>query len=105
MTITDGGPYLGAQTATLVIDPVSLGTAGTYDAVCMNACGYVTSVAVTLTVICPPDFDGSGVVQIADIFAYLNAWFAGDIASDTNANGTLAVADIFEYLNLWFAGC
>jgi hypothetical protein len=26
---------------------------------------------------CPADYDGSGQLQVADIFAYLNSWFAG----------------------------
>jgi hypothetical protein len=26
---------------------------------------------------CPADFDGSGVVAVPDIFAFLSAWFAG----------------------------
>jgi hypothetical protein len=105
VTVMDGGPFLGAQTATLYVNPVSLGTAGAYDAVCINQCGYISTTSVTLTIICPADFDGSGVVQVADIFAYLNTWFAGDIAADTNADGHLAVQDIFDFLNVWFAGC
>ncbi|HMN42452.1 MAG TPA: hypothetical protein PKE29_16550 [Phycisphaerales bacterium] len=26
---------------------------------------------------CPADFDHSGSLQVADVFAFLNAWFAG----------------------------
>jgi hypothetical protein len=43
-------------------------------------------------------------VQVADIFAFLNAWFAGDLSADINGGG-LAVSDIFAFLNAWFAGC
>ena len=45
-----------------------------------------------------------GMVSVADIFAFLNAWFAGNPQADINGGG-LAVQDIFDFLNLWFAGC
>jgi hypothetical protein len=54
---------------------------------------------------CAPDFDGNGSLQVADIFAFLNAWFAGDSTADFDANGSLQVADIFAFLTSWFAGC
>jgi hypothetical protein len=50
------------------------------------------------------DFDGVGGLTVQDIFAYLNAWFAGDPRADFNGGG-LAVQDIFDFLNAWFAGC
>jgi hypothetical protein len=55
--------------------------------------------------VCRADFDGSGTLGVADIFNFLNAWFAGDARSDFDNSGTLAVADIFAFLNAWFAGC
>jgi hypothetical protein len=54
---------------------------------------------------CAPDFDHDGHVAVADIFAFLNAWFAGDPRADFSGNGVLEVADIFAFLNAWFAGC
>lgn len=54
---------------------------------------------------CAADFDGSGTVQVADVFAFVNAWFAGDVRADADGNGTLAVADIFAFLSAWFGGC
>jgi hypothetical protein len=54
---------------------------------------------------CPPDFDGSGAVNVIDIFAMLNAWFSGDISADFNHDGHLSVQDIFDFLNAWFGGC
>lgn len=105
VTITDGGPYLGAQTATLVINPTSAGVRGTYDAVCINTCGYVASDPATLTIICPADYNGDTHVNVQDIFDFLTGWFAGDIAADWNADGHIVVQDIFDYLTAWFAGC
>jgi hypothetical protein len=53
---------------------------------------------------CDGDFNCSGTLEVADIFDYLAAWFAGDPATDLNGDG-LSVQDIFRYLNAWFAGC
>jgi hypothetical protein len=54
---------------------------------------------------CRVDFDADGHVAVADIFAFLNAWFAGDSRTDFDNDGHIAVADIFAFLNAWFAGC
>lgn len=62
-------------------------------------------VAGNPTTCCPANFDGAGGLVVADVFAYLNAWFAGDPSTDFNASGALEVADIFAFLNAWFAGC
>jgi hypothetical protein len=54
---------------------------------------------------CRADFDLSGTLEVADIFAFLNAWFAGDPRADFDGESGLQVADIFAFLNAWFAGC
>ncbi len=54
---------------------------------------------------CAPDFDGVNGLTIQDIFAFLNAWFAGDPRADFNGVNGLSVQDIFDFLNAWFAGC
>jgi hypothetical protein len=68
--------------------------------------GYLTAAgAGTLHVkTCQADFDCDGTVAVADIFAFLNAWFAGAPQADINGSG-LSVQDIFDFLNLWFVGC
>lgn len=48
------------------------------------------------------DWDCSGTVEIGDIFAFLNDWFAN--RGDFNSDGSNAIGDIFEFLNAWFAG-
>jgi hypothetical protein len=48
------------------------------------------------------DFDGNGVVDIADIFAYLSAHQAGLPSADTNGDGQVTQQDLFDYLDLWF---
>ncbi len=105
VTVMDGGPYLGAQTSTLFINPTSSSTGGTYDAVCINTCGYVTSNPATLTIICPADYNGDTVVNVQDIFAFLNGWFALDPVADFNSTNGITPQDIFDFLGAWFAGC
>lgn len=53
---------------------------------------------------CAADFDGSGDATVQDVFAFLNAWFAGDVRTDLDGDG-VNVQDIFLFLNTWFAGC
>jgi hypothetical protein len=62
----------------------------------------------------PADFDENGALSPADIFAFLNAYFArctgGMLAAcrgrnaDFNNDGTLAPADIFAFLTAYFTG-
>ncbi len=54
---------------------------------------------------CAADFDGNGTRDVADIFAYLSAWFAQNIRADMDGVPGVAVPDIFFFLSLWFAGC
>jgi hypothetical protein len=52
---------------------------------------------------CPQDHDQSGALDVADIFAFLADWFAGE--ADFDGNGETEVGDIFAFLAAWFAGC
>jgi hypothetical protein len=54
---------------------------------------------------CLADFDGSGVHEVEDVFAFLIAWFADLPSTDYNGNGHRDVPDIFAFLSAWFAGC
>lgn len=59
------------------------------------------------------DWNRSGDLSIADIFDFLNGWFAGCLeesptcpsSADINHSGALEVQDIFDFLNAWFGGC
>ncbi|MBY0311434.1 MAG: S8 family serine peptidase [Phycisphaerales bacterium] len=61
--------------------------------------------ATSFSVRCGADYNNDGAVTVADIFDFLNDWFASSLRADFNANGTPDVADIFDFLNAWFAGC
>ena len=59
---------------------------------------------------CAADFDGGGGVTVADLFAYLDAWFAqfpggapGAPNADFDHDFDVDVADLFGYLDAWFA--
>lgn len=54
---------------------------------------------------CRADFNNDGPVTTQDLFAFLNAWFAGSPQADIDQSGSVASADIFEFVNAWFAGC
>jgi hypothetical protein len=54
---------------------------------------------------CPADFNNVGGVELLDIFAFLNAWFANDPSADFNLQGGVELLDIFAFLNAWFNGC
>ncbi|MBY0261822.1 MAG: hypothetical protein K2Q20_05735 [Phycisphaerales bacterium] len=65
----------------------------------------VRAAEVATTPACRADFNGSGVVEVSDIFAFLSAWFASDLRADVNDDGSRTVSDIFAFLTLWFARC
>ncbi len=54
---------------------------------------------------CRADFDNNGTLAVPDIFAFLSAWFGGDLRADFNNSGGNDVPDIFAFLSAWFAGC
>jgi hypothetical protein len=83
--LVNNGHFSGVATNTLTINSVyDPGTgpdwtdAGSYSCQVTNLCGSVTSGNINFTVlVCAADFNNSGILEVADIFAFLNAWFAG----------------------------
>jgi hypothetical protein len=60
---------------------------------------------LSVRIYCPGDFSRDGTTTVADIFGFLNAWFAASPSADANCDGAVAVTDIFDFLEAWFAGC
>jgi hypothetical protein len=61
----------------------------------------------TTTPCCYPDYNKVNGIGVADIFDFLNDWFAGKLFANTGGDGntgTLSVQNIFDFLNAWFAG-
>ena len=57
---------------------------------------------------CYADFNHNGVIEVQDIFDFLNAWFSGSPYTRIGGDGALPtrIQDIFDFLNLWFTqGC
>jgi hypothetical protein len=59
----------------------------------------------TVRSVCAADFDCSGSLGSGDIFAYLNAWFAGDPRAEFDGVAGLTTGDVLSYLSAWFVGC
>ncbi len=63
---------------------------------------YISPAVVT---VCVADVNNSGVVDIIDIFEFLNAWFGLRPPADFDLSGDISTQDIFTFLNSWFRGC
>jgi hypothetical protein len=50
------------------------------------------------------DFNVDGVVNVQDIFDYLESWVAGTERADFNRDGATSVQDIFDFLSAWSDG-
>jgi hypothetical protein len=82
--LANNGRISGVNTDTLVISPVarngsesSWTDSGTYTCDVTNLCGTATASVSFTALWCPADFNQSSTLEVADIFAFLNAWFAG----------------------------
>ncbi len=100
----DGGPEDGDGMVDGQVKIISYGA--NFDMHDVNGDGVIDQDDVELcSPPCAADFDGSGVLSAADIFAFLNAWFAGLPDADFDGQSGLGVTDIFAFLNAWFSGC
>ncbi len=51
------------------------------------------------------DLSGDGIIDIADVFAFLNAYNSMDSAADLTGDGTVDISDVFAFLDAYNAGC
>ncbi|MCA9302487.1 MAG: hypothetical protein KC996_00045 [Phycisphaerales bacterium] len=54
---------------------------------------------------CPVDITGDGILDIADVFAYLDLFGLLDPAADFTGDGVLDIFDVFAFLDAYSAGC
>lgn len=54
---------------------------------------------------CPVEINGDGVLDNADIAAYVALFLAGDLAADMNGDGVLDNGDVGAFVALFIAGC
>jgi ELWxxDGT repeat protein len=72
--------------------------------------GFIGSELAVLD-LCPADIDNSGVVDIADVLAFLQQWFAelgqtgSALVADHSRDLRVDVEDLFAFLGEFFAGC
>jgi hypothetical protein len=50
------------------------------------------------------DINGDGILDVFDIFAYLDLFNAGDLSADFTSDGSLDVFDVFAFLEVFNAG-
>ncbi|MBY0312515.1 MAG: hypothetical protein K2W85_10620 [Phycisphaerales bacterium] len=100
----DGGPEDGDGLMNGSVKIISFGS--NFDRHDLNSDGVIDGADLQLVpAACRADFDTSGSLSAADIFGFLNAWFAGESTADFNASGSINAEDIFAFLNAWFLGC
>lgn len=104
--VTGAATVSGSATGTLQVGDLRLQgpNVATFRVIATGECGPSTSTGLTLYV-CGADFDCNGHLAVADIFAYLNAFFAGDPRADYNGLAGLQVSDVFGFLSVWLNGC
>ncbi len=61
--------------------------------------------APTACDLCVADFDGDGVVEVTDLFGFLNAWFEVQCLADLDKQNAVNLDDLMIYLSWFFAGC
>jgi len=54
---------------------------------------------------CPADFTGDGVLDVFDVFAFLDAFNTMDASADFTDDGEFDIFDVFAYLDAFTAGC
>jgi hypothetical protein len=79
---------------------------GTGNPVPISSSSGADNAYATLTVPCPADYDGNGVINSTDVSEFINQWFTdqadGTFASDFDRNGTVNSTDVSEFINAWF---
>jgi len=60
---------------------------------------------LTPTGICPADFTHDGVLDIFDVFAFLDAFNTQDPIADLTGDGVFDIFDVFAYLDAFNTGC
>jgi hypothetical protein len=54
---------------------------------------------------CLADWNASDDVDVFDLLAYLDDWFAGSVEAELDGSAGVDVFDLLSYLDLWFVGC
>jgi hypothetical protein len=101
-----GATINGANSASLLIAGAGCASGDLYDVVVSNACGSVTSAAVSLSVFCcPADFNGDGSADFFDYLDFVAAFDAEDPSADFNEDGGVDFFDYLDFVAAFDVGC
>jgi hypothetical protein len=100
----NGGRVSGARAATLSISGAIPADQGQYTVVISTSCTSTTSAAAGL-VVCRPDLNGDGQVNVQDYLAFLQLYAAADPRADFNSDGHVNVQDYLAFLQVFAGGC
>jgi hypothetical protein len=91
----------------LTIGDTQPSDAGEYTVIFSNSCGSGASAAAMLTVtgLCPADFNSDGGVDSDDVISFFGAWDTGAPAADFNADGVVDGDDMIDFFAAWDVGC
>ncbi len=65
-----------------------------------------TGSAYVFDIRCPADINGDGLLDISDVFAFLDAYNAGNGAiADLTGDGMVDISDVFAFLDSYTSGC
>ncbi len=54
---------------------------------------------------CPCDISGDGILDLADVQAFISAFMGGDLIADMNGDGVLDLADVQGFVTCFLDGC
>lgn len=103
----DQHEVLGSRTALLRIPAAGAAHAGSIDVVVTDACGESVSRTATLEVksACVADFNQNGLINTADFYSYLDAFWSHLPPADIDGNQTIDSRDFMRFLMDWMSGC
>jgi len=84
--------------------------AGTADTGVDDGLGIIVDIGAaefqgTTLIDCVIDFTGDGLLDVFDLFAFLDLYAANAHAADLNGDGQLDVFDVFLFIDIYNAGC
>lgn len=106
VSLSNNDRIIGAQSATLHIEPLKLSDAGVYDVVVTNVCGSLTSESAQLYVQPRPgDLNSDDVIDVLDLLILLASWGPcpkrSPCPADLNQSGVVDVQDLLILLANW----
>ncbi len=103
--LTDGANISGSETTTLVIAAAGAMDSANYRLLAFSDCSVKSSTSCFLDVHCHADVNNDGFVSGEDFDVFVQAFVAGDIASDYDGNTFVNGDDFDTFMWDFVAGC